>query len=132
MKAFSKLKKPRYIFFMIWITLTSNSLLGSNMSQFSSGRPLYLLDYCANSNPGYSYFYVSSSSVMLSILSSVISSPVYSISVCHTNKSYYIFIYDGTSGSLKYSSGGNAGNNNVNDCINNVYADYSCLFRRDN
>lgn len=121
MKALRKFKKMKYIYFILWISFGHTPLFGSNISQFTAGRPLYLIDICNNTASGYSQFVINYLR-MPAMLALAISSAANSIQVCASETAVYEYGY-GASGWI-YVSG---------SATTNCYTStYYCLYKNDN
>lgn len=119
MKRIVKLKKVRYLFLVMWMTLYSNALLGSNMSQFGQGRPVYLYDQCSRSIPGYSV----ETTVYYRTLWVKFFPTAHPITdyICNGNSNKYLV--DGSSGVWVFTSSSSS----------NCYSSgYRCFFKNDN
>lgn len=121
MKRTVKLKKVRFLFLVMWMTLLSNTVLGSSMIQFTEKRPMHLFDKCNLSFPGYSV----GSSVRVALLWVQLYPTVHNVvdeNVCYTNSNYYnIFAAAGVWTFSSYSQ---------SSCYYN--SNYYCFYKNNN
>lgn len=124
MKKVIKFKQVKYLYFVVWITLFSNMSLGSSMSQFGGGRPLYVLDLCMNTIAGYSRVTFLYTQQIISALTSAGPAQGSGVEICLDNTQFAI-LRGGSSGWYEFTPPAPQTN-----CFTNNY--YSCVFRNDN
>lgn len=120
MKKIVKFMQIRYFYLFIAMTLLSSASLGSRMSQFAAGKPVYLLDKCSRTIGGYSM----DTSTSLSLLFSFVFSTPQDISVVMCSSNTYYYSYSGGTGAWLYSGG---------TPTSNCYSSSKyCFFKNDN
>lgn len=122
MKIFIKFRKLKYIYLFTFMMLASNPLLGSSMSQFSTGNSMYLIDECTNTISGYSHVFPLSPTLILSMI--LPTSSLVEFSICTSNL-YYSGYSGGTYGRWTVTTGDTYQ-------LNCPTSSYYCFFRNDN
>lgn len=125
MKGFSAFKIIKYTCMTICLISISSLSLASNMSQFSNDRPVYLIDECTRSIPGYSHHYNNNNNLNIMLLTKYYPTmpTAVTIKLCTTTTTNWIQ-YDSNGSSWLYVSG--------NSTANCITSNYYCFFRNNN